>query len=358
MSYTFSPDYAVPPGETLKEMLEDRRISQADLSHRTELTEKTISQIIKGVAPITYDTAEKLELVLGVSARFWNNRESQYREALLRMEHESRLGDETEWLKLIPVKELVKRGYVVSTSDKGQIVRQVLKFFGVSSVAAWDDVWLIPQIQFRGGSTHDNKPGYVATWVRMAELSAEHIDCQPYNAEKFKKAIQIVRSLTILPSTKWLPKVRELFHEAGVVFVLEKEIPSASVSGVTKWLGKDKALIALSLKYKRDDQFWFSFFHECCHVLKHGKKIVFYEQGGMESDPLEDEANKYAADVLIPPEYAAKLPYLQRRRDHIRAFASQIGVAPGIVLGRMQHDGLIPPSWCHDLKKIFDWANE
>jgi HTH-type transcriptional regulator/antitoxin HigA len=83
--YTFDPDYAVPPGETLKEILDDKGITQAELAVRTGLTEKTVSQIISGNAPISYDTAEKLELSTGVSARFWNSREAQFREALLKI---------------------------------------------------------------------------------------------------------------------------------------------------------------------------------------------------------------------------------------------------------------------------------
>jgi HTH-type transcriptional regulator / antitoxin HigA len=84
--YPFSLDYAVPPGATLKQTIEAKGISQAELSLRTGLAEKTISQIINGPTPITYDTAEKLEMALRVPARFWNNRESMYREALLRTE--------------------------------------------------------------------------------------------------------------------------------------------------------------------------------------------------------------------------------------------------------------------------------
>ena len=73
--YPYTPDYAVPPGTTLKETLDEKGISQAQLAVRTGLAEKTISQIVNGIAPISYETAGKLELVLGIPARFWNARE-------------------------------------------------------------------------------------------------------------------------------------------------------------------------------------------------------------------------------------------------------------------------------------------
>ena len=53
-------------------------------------------------APITYETAAKLELVLGIPARFWNAREHSYREALVRMAETDRLAEEVEWLKETP----------------------------------------------------------------------------------------------------------------------------------------------------------------------------------------------------------------------------------------------------------------
>lgn len=94
--YPYQPDYAVPPGATLKETLEAKTLSQADLALRTGLAEKTISQIINGIAPISYDTAAKLELVLGIPARFWNAREHSYREALVRIEEEERLAQDVD----------------------------------------------------------------------------------------------------------------------------------------------------------------------------------------------------------------------------------------------------------------------
>ncbi len=81
--YTFDPDYASPPGETLRETLEFKRMSRSELSINTGLTTETINEIIAGVAPITPDMAKKLERATGVSSRFWNNREASYRQAIV-----------------------------------------------------------------------------------------------------------------------------------------------------------------------------------------------------------------------------------------------------------------------------------
>jgi Zn-dependent peptidase ImmA (M78 family) len=120
-----------------------------------------------------------------------------------------------------------------------------------------------------------------------------------------------------------------------------------------RWLTKEKALIMLSLRHKSDDHLWFSFFHEAAHVLLHGKKKVFLDESSMSGDG-EDEANRYASNFLIPEQaYSAFAARKRFHKEDITVFADKQGVAPGIVVGRLQHDGKIPHSWHHDLKKKF-----
>jgi HTH-type transcriptional regulator / antitoxin HigA len=352
--HKFEPDYAVAPGETLKDVLDDREISQAELAARTGLTTKTISQIINGAAPLSYDTAEKLELALGVPARFWNARESMFREATLKLAEQERLDADLKWVECIPVRVLEERRHIKPGLEKGALVREVLKFFKVSSIEAWDEVYIKPAVQFRGGKVHASKPGHVAAWLRMGEIAAEKRQCKPYDAAEFEKALKEIRRLMPQRSAVWQGKMIELCANAGVAVVFVEEIAGASVSGVTKWLSKDKAMIVLSLKYKSDDQFWFTFFHEACHVLKHSKKTVFYEFGDQKEDPVEKEADKFARDVLIPPQFTSMLPTL-KSKFQIQQFALQINAPPGIVVGRLQHDGLCPPSFFQGLKGHYTW---
>jgi HTH-type transcriptional regulator/antitoxin HigA len=153
----------------------------------------------------------------------------------------------------------------------------------------------------------------------------------------------------------WQAEVIRLCASAGVAVVFTKEIPGASVSGATRWLSKDKALIQLSLKYKTDDQLWFTFFHEAGHVLLHSKKQVFIDYGYSDEDDDEREANQFARDFLIPPAYAGRLPHIARSREQIEGFAKSLGISPGIVVGRLQYDKLIYPAAFHDLKRKFVW---
>ena len=141
--YPYQPDYAVSPGTTVRDTLEAKGLSQADLAVRTGLAEKTVSQIINGIAPISYETAEKLEMVLGIPASFWNARERSYREALVKMEESKTLEKDVGWLQDIPLAALIERGCIQKDNDKRSLVRETLRFFGVSSVEAWHNTWRV-----------------------------------------------------------------------------------------------------------------------------------------------------------------------------------------------------------------------
>jgi HTH-type transcriptional regulator/antitoxin HigA len=353
--YKFDPDYVVAPGATLKESIDAKGISQTQLAQRAGLTEKTISHIINGIAPISYDTAGKLELVTGVPAKFWNRRELGYREALSRRKEIAALAENEAWLKEIPLKELVDRQFVEPSEDAGTLVHRALRFFGVSSVETWREAVLTPAVQYRSNKAKAKYPGFVAAWLRMGELQAEAIDCESFDGQKFRRLLQKeVRELTTTSARVWCIRLPELCAQAGVAVVLTKEIPKAAVSGAARWLPKkDMALIQVDLTFKTDDQLWFSFYHEAGHVLLHGRHN-YLDYGTGDETEEEREASAFARDLLIPPEHIAQLPYL-RSKASIRRFASSIGVSPGIVVGRLQHDGLMPPSHCNDLKKKYTW---
>lgn len=147
---------------------------------------------------------------------------------------------------------------------------------------------------------------------------------------------------------------------AGVAVVFAPALPKTRVSGATRWLTPDKVMVALSDRFKKDDQFWFSFFHELGHVLLHGKRLTFMDDSDNLSsahgheDPAEDEANGFAANTLIPPSHAADYQQLRAKPmpfTRIEVFAHAIGIAPGIVVGRLQHDGALQWKHGHDLKR-------
>lgn len=352
--YPYAPDYTTEPGEILQETIEALGMTQKELASRTGYTPKHINQLISGVARITQDAALRLESVTGVPAHFWNNLECQYQEQNAKLDAAARAQEELEWLNEIPVKELMKRGALPRTSNKLEQLTSVLGFFQVASVKAWRTGWSQHQIAFRKAAGAEKCTGAIAAWIRIAEQQASRIDSPSYQSDQFDDALKEARLLTTEPPEVFVPKLQDLCARSGVALVLVPEIPGGRVSGAARWLGDDRAMIALNLRGKGNDRFWFTFFHEAGHILNDDRSEVFIDVDYSE-DPRECRANEFAAETLIPSLYQKELQQLTNKSS-VRMFAERIKIHPGIVVGRLQHDRLIPFSHMNDLKCRFQWS--
>jgi HTH-type transcriptional regulator/antitoxin HigA len=352
----YMPDVVSAPGETLLEMLEERGMPQSELAERTGRPKKTINEIIKGKATITPATALQLERVLGTPASFWNNREQLYRESLARQAERASLEGQVSWLSQFPIKEMIGLGWLSGSDDLVVLLEQVLTFFGIASPTQWNRVWE-SNIAYRQSPAFESDPFAVSAWLRKGEIEAQQINCDPYDSDRFISALGVVRELTVQPPEVFQSKTIRVCAEAGVAIAFVPEIPKVRASGAARWLSQNKGFIQVNLRYKTDDQLWFTFFHEAGHILKHGKRDIFIEDGG-DHDEKEEEANKFAADFLIPSsEYRNFIPHTGHySKPEIAEFATRIGIAPGIVVGRLQHDGKIPPQNCNDLKRTLAWG--
>lgn len=356
---SFSPDWAVPPGETLQELLDDLDMSQAELAARLDRPKKLVNEIIQGKTAITADTAIQLERVLGLKARFWLNLEQNYREALARQRDRQVLGDEIDWLKSIPLRDLVKRQWIPRLKDPVDQLRSVLDFFGCASPAAVETYCHGLQVAFRMSTKDKSDPIATAAWLRRGEIEAHQSECQPYDKGRFKEAVDRIRSLTNRPPEEFYPEAQQLCADAGVAFVIVPGVTGSRVNGAARWLSKEKAMIQLSLRYSWSDIFWFSFYHEAGHILLHSKKKTVFLDEGYGEDADEQQANRFAAESLIPTE--AWNHFSERWRfdhDAVLRFAAELGIHPGIVVGRLQHEQLIRHNFLNGLRTRFQWITE
>ena len=337
--FSFKPDYAFPPGDTLLETLETLGLTQKELATRMGRPLKTINQIIKGAAQIMPETALQLEKVTGVPASFWNNAESNYRERIARLQDEKRLQEEVGWVDCFSYKKMTDLGLVPFLKDKTERVGQLLRYFGVATPKQWESTYGSLCGAARESAGTKSELGDLSAWLRAGEVLAQKRDCKSYDKELFTGNLLKIRARTMQnPASVW-QEVCQLCADAGVAVVLVPELPKTHVFGFTRWLTPDKALIQLSLRYKTDDLLWFTFFHEAAHILLHGKRDVFVEYRGLDN-PKEQEANQWAGEFLIPPAaWSTFLSTLPARptATAIQTFAKKQGIAPGIILGRLQH---------------------
>lgn len=356
----YNPQSVPPPGETLKDVLEGLNLPQADLARRTGLSTKHVNQLIQGAASLSPEVAILLERTTGVPAGIWNGLEAAWRTYLARQQEDAALAEKIDWLANFPMNELVKRQILPDRSRTVANLRRLLDWFGVATPAVAEEVWRGYKAAFRRSTVLSPNEYATAVWLRQAEHQARECRPEPYDRTALMALLPQLRSLTIEEQEVWVRLLPELCGRVGVVVVFVPALPKTSVSGATRWLTPDKVMVVLSDRFKKDDQFWFTVFHELAHILLHGKRLTFMDDSQNLSsskkheDPSEDEANELAASVLIPHSYAADYRQLREKPmpfTRIEAFAEKAGLAPGIVVGRLQHDGALPWSHGNDYKR-------
>ena len=354
----FQPAWVSPPGDTIADILEERGHTQTELAERAGFTKKHISALVRGKASITAETALRLEASLGSTARFWMSREAQYREALAWKERVEALAREKGWLELFPIAEMVRLGWIRKFTHKGEQVAECLRYFGVASTDSWRQHHEMLLAAFRKSDKFEAKRGAVAAWLWRGETIARGIECAPYDPRAFSERLKGFRALTLeADPARFVPALQEACAECGVAVVLEPGPKGCPASGATRWLAPEKAMLLLSLRYKSNDQLWFTFFHEAMHILKHSKKGVFLEEVEVQNQELEDEANWLAGNLLIPEAYMERLRRQPpRSKAAVQKIAQDLGIAPGIVVGRLQKEGLLDHSYMNALKVWYRWT--
>ena len=351
-------DLAVPPGEYLTEIAEEIGMSQAELARRMGRPVQAISEIANGIKTITPDTALQLEQVLGVPAHIWTGLEAEYQLTKARSEAAVQVEHETDLAVCFPYPEIAKLGWVKPTRKRSEKVVELRRFFGVASLHNLEGVRAYAPA-FRQSARNEVSHEALVAWLRGGALEAEKIETQQFDSVKARTALQALRHLTREEPGGFLPKLKRALAEAGIAFVLLPHFPKTYTNGATFWLTPTKAVLMMTIRGSWADIFWFSLFHELGHILLHDKRHTFLEDGL--DDPSwknqEEEADVFAQKTLIPAAlYRAFLKEGHFTATSISAFADEIDIAPGIIVGRLQHEGLLPVN-NHIHRSRYKWAS-
>lgn len=351
------------PGENILEYLEAYGWSQSELARRAGMTPKTVSEICNGKASISPTTALAFERVLQRPAHFWLGLQRNYDEFEARAKESVQSSAWQDWVLHFPLKEMRKLKYTLASGKSD--AETLLSFFGVSSPDTWLNVWKSSAVAYRQTQSISLRQEAIAAWVREVELVAQGLLVQDFDEDRLLGALAYLRSLTRLRVETIMDPLQQICAAAGVAVVWVPALKSTGISGCARWTSPKRALIGLTLRYKTDDQLWFTFFHELGHVLLHRNKRSFVidnseDMNDRSIDPemrvFESEADHFSTDVLVPPvEFGAFIRTKNFSNDSIHTFAESIGVGPGIVVGRLQHDGLLQRHQGNALKQKLDW---
>jgi HTH-type transcriptional regulator / antitoxin HigA len=353
----WTPNWAVHPGAILQEHLEARGLSQAELARLAGLSAKLVSTIINERNPISAETAIRLERVLGLKAYIWTGIQAKW--DLFRARRAAMLiSKPAEWLSQFPIKELRERGVVPDTKDTGALMEALLSFFEIGLPQTYAAKVGALAVHHRQSKAHESSNHHVFSWLMLGEWRARAMNLPPFDAGKFQEAIRQIRLLTTEQPSVFLPRMKQLCHNAGVALVLEPPISKTCLFGSARWFDVDRAIIQMSLRMATNDHFWWTFFHEAAHITLHRGRNFADDQNG-EGDGAEDQADRWAENVLVGRERFSRFKALRpRSKAQVLQFAADAELHPGIVVGMLQHARTIDFSNLNGLKEKIQWAEK
>ncbi len=341
---------ATPPGATIREQLEDRGMKQKEFALRMGLSEKHISRLLNGQVELTQDVALRLESVLGVPASFWNNLETVYREKLERVIAENELESDAELAAAFPYSIMASLKWVPAARKAEEKAIILRRFFEVAKLNLLDDLG-VPGISYRRTGANETSDYSLAAWAQQARIMAREHKTAPINIGKLEQAIPRIREMTIKSPDVFCSELVDLFATCGIALVFLPHIGGSFLHGASFYDG-NKIVIGLTVRGRYADKFWFSLFHEICHILR-----GHISQSNDTTVEQEDVADAFAKDTLIfPDQYRSFIEDDCFTKECIIAFARKIGIAPGIVLGRLQKENHVPYNRYNDLKVKYEIA--
>ena len=349
----------VHPGYTLRQEIEARGMSQRELAARMGRPEQIISDIVNGKKTITPATALELEPVLGIPAQYWVKLVTEYSGARARAVERVQLEAQVPLLKEFRYNELVKRGWIEPVKGKIEQVKSLCTYLGVASLNQHQAI-LPAAFRITGPANFSDRA--LASWLRQGELLARDMDLPPFDRLRFLEVLPVIRTFTADLPKIFYPKMVDQCSSAGVAFVVAQELPKIGANGVTRWLNTGNPLVQLNLKQKWADIFWFTFFHEAGHVLQPRKHDVMHYTRRRDAAnlPYETEANDFAQDMLLPPSDWKRIKdelNTHCSTTRVAELASEVGIHPGIVVGRLQHERVIHFSQMNDLRELYRWGS-
>jgi len=342
----YYPQEVLHPCDTLNEKLDELKMSRKEFALRTGKPEKTIVAILKGESSITPEMAVMFENITKIPAHFWLNKQARYNEYKARLKRKQDVEQAAEWTRSFPYSEMAKSNWVQPTRKIEEKTINLFEYFAISSHNAWNKLYMESELKVAAYASlkYTQEPHAISAWLRQGEIQAEQIEVPEYSNRKFKSVLPAIKNIMVKQPDNFFQQLQNLCLQAGVKVFYTPKLPKVPVSGSTRWI-KNTPVIQLTARYKQNDRFWFTFFHEAGHILLHGKKYISLEGINFsEADPIkEEEAHKFAEEYIFSKKQEQEvIDAIPLNEDDIISFAEKFSTHPAIIMGRLQHKELIP----------------
>lgn len=325
---------AFHPGYYIKEIVDESGLTQEDFAKRLDTTPKNLSLLIRGEQNLSIDIAMKLSRMMGTSVSYWLNLQNAYDALIAEFKSDEEFSQEKIIFSIIDYKYFREHFNLPNLPRKidEQIV-QVRNLLKVATLTVFKKRDMAVSFRSATGEMSEANVVKANIMVQLATNIALGTDAPKFNKVLFEEAVKYALTLTRDHST-FYPLIKDAFYKAGVILVILPNISGSKINGATKKIGNN-IMLMVNDRRLNSDTFWFTLFHEIGHIMNGDYGISFDSETGEQ----EDIADKYAEDMLIPPEqYKCFIEKNRFDAQAIRMFARKIDRDPGIVLGRLLND--------------------
>lgn len=352
-----SLELIIHPGETIREFLEERHMKQEELAVRVGVSPKHVSEVVNGKKGISPVFAKGLEYVFGVPMTFWLNLQSIYDKEILEYEEQQNI-DENEVAIVKSLKSVIKCAEELEIVKKGKnLIEQIVELRGICNVnnLTFIKTLFVNQVAFRKSQVVDTDIYTLYVWLRICEIYAQRNKIErEYDAEKLKEKIVAIKKCMIFEKEEAMQKLKRIFAECGINFQVINNVKGAPVQGFIKKDG-EKIILTMTTRRKYADEFWFTLFHEIGHLLNGDIVNTQYVDFEQTESMMEKEADKFAEESLINGEdFKNYISSFVINEETIKKFAKSQGVAPFIVVGRIQKERNNYRLF-HEMKVRYEW---
>lgn len=336
--------------------MQRRSVSASDVARHLPGGMQQLRDLLEGRGAIDRTTARVLEKLVGGTVTFWLTRQKNYEAALNRAVNRMAQDEAEQWLNQIPV-PLAPTATRVSKGSREDQLRHKLVYYNVANLKTWDTRYgSIPsETHLRTSPSFESNRAAVLSWLRRGEIEADLVLTRPWSPQRLRQLLPDIRTLSkIGRPSRFFPRLRQMLADAGVAIVVVPTPRGCHASGAARLVSPDKAMVIVSFRHRSDDQFWFTLFHELGHLLLHEGR-VFVDEDETPDSPAEREANDFAMTCIVPPVRRPEFLSLSADKDSIMRFAVSVGVNPGLIVGQMQHQGLIAHGRMERLKRRWTW---
>ena len=349
-----SLDFIIHPGETIKEALEERNMSQEELAVRTGFSPKHISEVVNGKKGISPKLAKGLEYAFDVPMEFWIDLQGLYDKEILEFKEQEEIQEE-EFNIVKKAKKIIEYAVEKGILDREKnAIERVMDLRRICGINNLDDIKWLPatQISFRVSKTIDVDILYL--WLRINEILARKVELKSeYSKELLEKNLDKIKKTMFLNINEAIVELTNIFAKCGIIFQISKSFRGAPVQGFIKKI-KNNVMLTMTIRGAFSDIFWFTLFHEIGHLINgdFDNQLIDYESIRSEKEIAVDE---FASNALIDKnKFDEFLNLHQFTKENIKKFAKENNVQPCIVVGRLERE-LNDYSFMADMRLKYEW---